>query len=194
MNTHFTEEELKNEEWKIHTTDNRYEFSNLGRVRHTKRPDRIFLGDIANTGYRRWRFGKNGKYVSVHRIIASLFHENHNPDWDVHHKDGNKLNNKSCNLESIDHVEHAVKHTPNGENSPSFKSPMGIFKPNGELVKITKGQRELLNMGFTRSIPYEIANRKRNRKTNKGYTFRWLNQENEFIIGNVYNLEELYAN
>lgn len=191
MDTQFTEEELENEEWKIYPIDDRYEFSNLGRIRHTKRPDKIFLGDIPKTGYRRWRFGKGGKYIPLHRIVASLFHENYKSNWDVHHKDGNKLNNKVSNLEPIDHIEHSIKHSPKGENSPSFKSPLGVFKLNGELIAITKGQRELLNLGFDKSIPYAIANKKPKRKTNKGYTFRWLKQENQFTIGNIYNLEEL---
>jgi hypothetical protein len=67
---------------------------------------------------------------------------------------------------------------------------LGIFKLNGELVAITKGQKELLNLGFDKSIPYAIANKKPKRKTNKDHTFRWLN-DNNYQIGNIYNLEEL---
>lgn len=191
MNQEFTENELKEEIWKSLENDNRYEFSNLGRIRHTKRPERIFLGDIPKTGYRRWRFGKNGKYIPVHRIIASLFHKEYIPTWDVHHKDGNKLNNRISNLQPICHVQHAIDHASRGENHVKFKSPIGIFKLNGELSMISRGQNELINLGFNKSIPYAIANKKPERKTHKGFTFRWLNNVENYQIGNIYNLEEL---
>lgn len=65
--------------------------------------------------------GKDG-YIREHRLIAEqylLTEENSieingeyylSPNYDVHHKDRNKLNNSSKNLEILTRSEHAVLH------------------------------------------------------------------------------------
>jgi hypothetical protein len=191
-NPTFTEQEINLEEWKQHPIYPNYEFSNLGRVRHILRPHRIFLGDVyKKSGYRRWRFGKGGKYIFMHRIISSIFDKkNFREDWDVHHKDGNKSNNRITNLEPIHHQEHSIQHTPKGSDHHNYKGPLGCFKLNGELFMIFDGERSIVNSGFNKSIPYAIANNRPKRKTHKGYTFRWLKENINYEVGKIYNLDE----
>ena len=45
------------------------------------------------------------KYVSEHRLVASAYYDINNKD--VHHKDGDTLNNTISNLEVLDHSEHS---------------------------------------------------------------------------------------
>ncbi len=53
---------------------------------------------------------ENG-YSPVHRDVArKIVKRDIGPDEVVHHKDGNKLNNKKSNLEVITRSEHYKKH------------------------------------------------------------------------------------
>lgn len=66
---------------------------------------------INGAGYYSVCFG-DGKTFMVHRIIAQLFVLNKNNYSQVNHKDGNKLNNKSSNLEWVtpsQNIKHALK-------------------------------------------------------------------------------------
>lgn len=53
---------------------------------------------------------KGNHLAKLHRIIAEKLYGNIPPGWHVHHKDGNKLNNKASNLEVIDHKTHVQRH------------------------------------------------------------------------------------
>ena len=50
------------------------------------------------------RKGKKVRTVWLHRFIMN------EPDSDVHHRDGNKLNCRRGNLEIIDHTEHGQRY------------------------------------------------------------------------------------
>jgi hypothetical protein len=77
---------------------------------------------IANKGYvvfddKRHPLGGKRGLVYMHRHIASVkLGRWVRSDEDVHHLDGNKLNNKPDNLEVISHSEHSHEH--NGINPP----------------------------------------------------------------------------
>jgi hypothetical protein len=99
-----SEEELKNEEWKSIEDFPLYEVSTLGRVRSLfgKMPKpRKF--SIIKQGYRQLPLSKNGsqKFFLVHRLVAAAFLPNPEGKPDVNHKDGNKANNRLCNLEWV---------------------------------------------------------------------------------------------
>lgn len=57
----------------------------------------IVAPHITDKGY--CKIAHNGKFVSVHRLVAQAFIPNENNLPEVNHKDGNKLNNASENLE-----------------------------------------------------------------------------------------------
>ena len=97
-----------------------YEVSNLGNVRSCDRlvkcsrgnNFRLWKGKIlsqtkaATRGYYQVSLSKEGvtTKVYVHKLVAEAFLENQ--DETVNHKDGNKLNNKSSNLEWVSYSEN----------------------------------------------------------------------------------------
>lgn len=95
------------EVWKETTYSNEYEVSNQGRVRHGKR---ILGGSLHNDGY--IFITIKGKQIPLNRIVAESFIENPKNKPEVNHKDGNKQNNFSDNLEwctSSENQEHAIR-------------------------------------------------------------------------------------
>jgi hypothetical protein len=76
---------------------------------------------LSSTGYL-----MNGKNNYFHRIIWENERGEIPEGFDVHHKDGNKLNNAIENLECISHSEHLSKHMK-GKKIPNswYKTPAG---------------------------------------------------------------------
>jgi hypothetical protein len=121
------------EVWKgIIGFEERYEVSNLGRVRsllNTRQnknvSSKILKINLNHKGYPIVTLVKNCKYKgkSIHRLVAEAFIENPNNLPHVNHIDGNKLNNNVSNLEWIsntDNIRHAFRN--------------GLFKRGGKIV------------------------------------------------------------
>jgi hypothetical protein len=77
-----------------------YEVSNLGNIKSV-RANILLSQHIKDNGYKKVTFKVNGKQKShnVHRLVAETFLPNPNDYKYVNHKDENKLNNRSDNLE-----------------------------------------------------------------------------------------------
>ena len=102
-----------NEEWKwIKGYEGLYQISNLGRLKsfhRDKSEGRIM--SLANING--WYFtvilrDGNGEYSTkrIHQLVAEHFIGEIPKGYHVHHKDGNKQNNKVSNLEVISRKEH----------------------------------------------------------------------------------------
>ena len=77
-----------------------YEVSDLGNIKSV-RANILLSQHIKDNGYKKVTFKVNGKQKShnVHRLVAETFLPNPNDYKYVNHKDENKLNNRSDNLE-----------------------------------------------------------------------------------------------
>lgn len=109
------------EEWRpVAQRPDRYEVSNLGRVRSVfkSREPRILKPHLGGFGYHRYAFKIDGKnrYFDVHRLVAAAFlGEPSGPV--VRHLDGNPDNNAAVNLaygtigdNNKDMVRHGTHH------------------------------------------------------------------------------------
>ena len=100
---------LKNEEWiKIkNKSSSKYNFyvSNFGRIKINDRLSKIHIND---EGYISVKVDK--KRQRVHRLVYEHFGNDFNPNYHIHHKDGNKQNNHIDNLECISPAEHNRRH------------------------------------------------------------------------------------
>lgn len=118
------DEEL--EVWKKYDCD--YDVSNQGRVRHGSR---ILSGSLHVDGY--IFVTLHGKQYPVHRLVAEKWCEGYSIGKEVNHKDGNKQNNFSDNLEWVtrsQNQQHAVN---------TNLQPKGLSTYKG---KFTKEERE----------------------------------------------------
>ncbi|QQM59991.1 HNH endonuclease [Lactiplantibacillus plantarum] len=85
--------------WKKHPDIEGIEISSFGRVRSVK--GHYYKFYPINSGYLQAQFNINGKHVNkyVHRLVAQTFIPNPNNLPQVNHKDGDRTNNNSSNLE-----------------------------------------------------------------------------------------------
>lgn len=110
----------KKETWKdVVGYEGFYRVSNLGRFKSLDRETTHNYGGIAikkgkilktqlKGGYHGVTLVKNGitKYTFLHRIVAMAFKKNPKNKPCVNHKDGNKSNNSSKNLEWVTYLEN----------------------------------------------------------------------------------------
>lgn len=156
---------MTRELWKpIDGFEDRYEISNLGRVRNSQR-NRIRRCRVINRGYEEIKLAKNGKVQSflVHRLVATAFCENPQGFEVVNHIDNNPLNNNANNLEWVTqkaNVHHAAK--------------IGVFKICGVVRSdgvVYPSVRAVATDGFNPPSVCDCCKGKR--KTHKGYTWRY---------------------
>lgn len=118
-------EDLDEEEWRQILGYPGYMVSNMGRIKHySKRHDSYHLMFDQKNQYSGYHYIKlNGKNLAVHRIVAHTFvqgyDESHNT---VNHKDGNKDNNASFNLEWVSQAENNLHKYRELEYSPSVRT------------------------------------------------------------------------
>lgn len=114
------------EKWKdIKETNNRYQVSNIGRVKKKREVivrsngrrqilnERIITPVLNRAGY--WKVRCNAqrgivKNITIHRMVAKYFVEGEREGLIVNHKDGVKTNNHHSNLEWVTHkrnINHA---------------------------------------------------------------------------------------
>lgn len=108
------EESLDNEEWyEIKDLDSRYFISSEGRILSLCLDGyKLMQPFICGDGYYYVDLRKNGKDIKcrVHRLVAEAFLDNPDNKPIVHHRDTNRRNNKSSNLQWMTDAEHTLAH------------------------------------------------------------------------------------
>lgn len=134
---------------KLFDFTNKYEISNLGRVRNCKRGN--ILTPNKCRGYLEIRLYKHGKVERfyVHRLVATAFIDNPNNLPEVNHKDFDKTNNTVENLEWINREDN-VKHSCNDED------------------KMKERKRKLSEANKGKSKPQSEEHRRKNSEAKKG--------------------------
>lgn len=166
-----------------------YEVSNTGKIRSLTRKlsdGRIWKGRIMSTplssGYPAVSLRKEGKYYRerVHRIVGKEFVEGYQKGLVINHKDGDKTNNRSSNLEwctSAENCKHAVR---TGLNPNRFK---GVYEKNRKKVvqltlegKYIKTFNSVQDVSDAFNVSHQVISRicrgKEGRTTSKG--FKWI--------------------
>jgi hypothetical protein len=97
-------------EWKDIDGYPLYEVSDCGYVRN-KETGKILIPSRNSRGYLQVYLYNNGKrrWHRIHRIVASVFHDNFEQCAVVNHSDGDKLNNRADNLEWMSQADN-VRH------------------------------------------------------------------------------------
>lgn len=170
------------ETWKEVSCNTEYLVSDTGKIR-SKRSDREKAPRISK-GYMIVDVYKDGQRSTkrIHRLVAEAFVPNPHNKPDVNHKDGNKLNNSSSNLEWVTKKENCKHAWENGLVKPSY-SMLGRSNPNagrkskpfrivetGEVFQNLKECERAIN-GNNRHIS-ECLNGKQ--KTHRNYHFEYI--------------------
>ena len=118
---------LDNEEWRQVKGNEKYFISNYGRcfsLYHKKLLKPILCADKNVLQYLCYKLTKDkkSKWIRVHRLVASAFIANNENKREVHHKDGNHLNNHSENLMWVNHAEHVELHKQLRQQKKSEKA------------------------------------------------------------------------
>lgn len=174
------------EVWKpVPGYDGLYEISNHGKVKSLERkmpyqnsfravPERILKTNIINGGYVQVTLqkGRRRKSLLVHRLVAESFIQNPQNLPQVNHIDGNKLNNRSDNLEwctAKENISHALEN-----RLRSAAAPVDMLSINGVLLRTFRSAREAEKQtGINHVHIYCCCSGKRNRKTAGGYVWKY---------------------
>lgn len=118
-----------------------------------------FIGTINKRGYMQTTIGKKG--YKIHRLIWECVNGEIPKGYDIHHIDGNKLNNSIHNLDMIKNSEHTIKHHLGQKRSiearNKMKAKVKTRKPvlqcdmNGNVIKQWGSARETQVEGFDSS-------------------------------------------
>jgi hypothetical protein len=171
-----------------------YSISNTGKIKN-KKTGLILKSRINKYGYEDLNLGsrKNNYRGYVHRMVFKAF----NPEinilkQDIHHIDGNKLNNNLYNLKNINKKDHCSNHasTRVGTLSPNFKGPIAAFDENtGELKSVLYGRKDIEKHGFHHSHVCFVISGKA--KSHKGHVFKRLKDSENLKIGQIYDYRKI---
>lgn len=127
---------LQTETWLAAMGFDKYEVSNLGRIRRRVASPRHPVTGRAlsptvdrSTGYAKVSLSQDGQVVTrpVHRLVCEAFHGRQGGDVDVRHLDGDKLNNAAENLCWGTRSENNLDAVAHGTNANTAKAacPLG---------------------------------------------------------------------
>lgn len=175
----YSEEELKDEIW-IPFRDDRYEVSNLGRLKNVD-TNKILEGHINHTLlYIRdtlcFRDGHR-EIIPRHRIVWEGFH----PDEKIkiiNHIDGDKTNNRLSNLENVTFSENSKKAYVETQVKATRKC-LGINQSTGENKVFFSIADAAIFMNCEESNIRSALNRKNKVGGGSSHGWKWFNLTNE---------------
>ena len=145
-----------------------YQVSNFGRVKSKRKILKAINGEYLKVG-----LSKNGvqKTLTIHRLVAQAFIDNRNDYNFVNHKDENKHNNNSNNLEWCNNL-YNVNYGKRNEKISKSQSKYKIIQKdkNNNIIKIWNSIWDLKH-----NTTYETTNiRKCCKKQYKyAYGYKW---------------------
>ena len=110
-----------------------YEVSNMGRVKRLFKfrkyrdyNEKILKFKSSDSGYLSIGLTKNGikTFFLIHRLVAQAFLDKPDTKKSVNHIDGDKSNNKVCNLEWVSNRENSCHYYSNFNTG----TPVGVYK------------------------------------------------------------------
>ena len=162
------------EEWKdIDGYEGLYQVSNLGNIRNSK--GKILPIRHTYDGYCYVRLSKNGKrkYPKVSRLVAIAFLPNPSNLPQVNHKDENKDNNCTNNLEWCTCKYNCNYGTRNKRMAKAqSKAVIGIKEDTGLIVEFDSMSEACRQMGIAIGNMSKCC--KDDNKTLKGFNWRYL--------------------
>lgn len=163
------------EEWRpIKGYEDRYLIGNTGLV-FSKISDRLLTPKIDRYGYKTIGLSRNGKvkWFTVHRLVAIAFVPNPNNLPTVNHKDENKLNCRSDNLEwaTVRYNDNYGTRNKRMANSKK-KNPIAQYDIEMNLICIHLGIKDAQrNTGVNRNSIRDVC--RGNRPSAGGYVWRY---------------------
>ena len=174
---------IPDEEWKdIPGCNGRYQVSSLGRIRsyanfgskHRQKEKAILKKTFMNKdGYAKVQiYYDNGKLGSefVHRLVAKAFIPNPNRRSDVNHKNGDKADNSTENLEWVSHRDNVVHSVKVLGNKPGHRNKVQCV----ETGQVFIGYKDAADsVGSTQNEIWKVlSDKKPGRVTCGGYHWR----------------------
>ena len=146
-----------------------------------------YVGSIGNNNNYIFINYPNYKYRYIHQYIWMVANGCDIPEgYEIHHIDGNKLNNSIYNLELIEKYKHLSLHHTSMKHTEETKKKIkesnigkycgskkvAQYTLDGELVKVWGSIKETTNDGFSLGCVSKCCQGKR--KTHKGYVWKYL--------------------
>ncbi len=159
-----------NEEWRpVEGFEATYRVSNVGNV-YSIRSERNIAKQISPYGYVTVSLCWNGVCRShyVHRLVATAFLGTISKDTEINHKDCDKLNNNSDNLEIVTHAYNMAHAANNGRIPRNYGVRSGRAKFSEKDAIYIKSHKEIIRaaalakiFGVNCNSVYRIQNGRR---------------------------------
>lgn len=139
-----------------------------------------YIGTKDKDGYLRVTKPKeyNKSHSGIHQYIWMVVNKCEIPEGcDIHHIDGNPLNNSIYNLELLESSIHHNKYHKNNNywlgkyNHPRLSKKVAQYTLSGDLVKVWDSTMEAERNGFSSRKISDCCNN--SRKTHKGFIWKY---------------------
>lgn len=137
-----------------------------------------YIGSVNENGYVYVR--KQGyKYCRLHQYIWIVANGCDIPEgYDIHHIDGNPLNNSIYNLELIESFKHRSEHKKGTQlNRKDLSKQITQYTLEGELIKIWDSVMECDRNGYDKGQVSRCCQGKR--KTHKGFIWKYYEEQKD---------------